>query len=175
MSGWFLIHTTFIVIDGFRNYTEKADVAVVLGNTVNPDGSLSARLKSRVDKALEIYHKKQVSKILVSGGTGKEKQDEALIMKKYLTEAGVPESDIMTDSQGNTTWMTAHNYLNFQKKYGFRSAIVVSQYFHLSRTKLAFRKAGIKSVFSVHADYFEIRDMYSVLREFPGYYQYLFL
>jgi uncharacterized SAM-binding protein YcdF (DUF218 family) len=51
--------------------------------------------------------------------------------------------------------------------------IVVSQFYHISRSKLAFRKAGIESVGGAHSKFYELRDVYSLFREFFGYYKYL--
>ena len=53
------------------------------------------------------------------------------------------------------------------------SVMVISQYFHITRTKLAFEKVGFENVASAHADIFDERDLYSTLREFPAYYKYL--
>ena len=54
-----------------------------------------------------------------------------------------------------------------------QSVIIVSQYFHITRTRLAFQKAVIENIYAAHADYFEARDIYSILREFTGFYSYL--
>jgi uncharacterized SAM-binding protein YcdF (DUF218 family) len=48
---------------------------------------------------------------------------------------------------------------------GLRSAVVVTQYFHITRSRLALKQAGIQDVSSAHARFFEMRDIYSVLRE----------
>ncbi len=44
LLGWFLVHTVFIVADGLVDEREKGDVGVILGSTVNADGTLSERL-----------------------------------------------------------------------------------------------------------------------------------
>ncbi|MTI68384.1 MAG: YdcF family protein, partial [Firmicutes bacterium] len=44
---------------------------------------------------------------------------------------------------------------------------------HITRTKLAFEKVGIDKVYTAHAKIFEIRDLYSLTREFFAYYKYL--
>ncbi|MBC8110680.1 MAG: YdcF family protein [Verrucomicrobia bacterium] len=165
----------FITLDGLTDFEGSAEVAVVLGNTVLPDGQLSERLQKRVEKGLELYQNDRVKKIIVSGGIGEEKQDEAESMKKYLLEKGVPVEAIITDNQGETTWQTARNYAILQKKYHFQSVIVVSQYFHISRSKMIFCRSGALQVHGVHADYWSWRDFYSIFREFFGFYRYLFL
>ena len=53
----------------------------------------------------------------------------------------------------------------------FKSAITVSQYFHQTRTKKLFRNKGFDNIESASPNYFEIRDFYSIFREFVAYYK----
>ena len=68
---WFLVHSIYITIDGLTDRQTNADVAIVLGNKVNGDGTLSERLKARIDKSIELFNQKRVKSIIVSGGLGK--------------------------------------------------------------------------------------------------------
>ena len=167
---WFTIHTLYIAADGLNDNIKPADMMVVFGNEVLPTGEPSDRLKARLDKALEIYRKGYSKTIMVSGGVGKEGFDEAEVMKKYLTEHGAGADRILEDNSGTNTFKTAQNAAQLKPQ----SVILVSQYFHITRAKLAFQKNGIQQVYSAHADYYELRDVYSIVREFFGYYGYLF-
>lgn len=171
--SWFFLHTLIISIDGLVDSPEKADVALILGNTVHENGQLSERLRSRVEKGLDLYRAGRVKFIVVSGGLGKEGHYEAEVMKKYLLARRVPAARIIVDNAGNTTQLTALNFDQVRQQYGFQSVIVVSQYYHLSRIKLAMRKLGMEHVYSAHAPYFECRDLYALVREFFGFYTYL--
>jgi|GEM_PF-4070836 len=88
---WFIAHSVIITIDGLRDELEKVDVAIVLGNKVEVSGIPSPALKSRLDRALELYREGYLQHIIVSGGVGKEGHDEAYVMKGYLVDGGVPE------------------------------------------------------------------------------------
>ncbi|WP_196954958.1 YdcF family protein [Hymenobacter guriensis] len=94
-------------------------------------------------------------------------------MQQYLVRQGVPAAAIIVDNQGNNTLATARNFAQLARQRRFRSALVVSQFFHLSRTKLMLRRQGIPVVYAAHADYYEWRDGYALLREFLAYYAYL--
>lgn len=168
--SWFTIHTIYIIIDGLSDSGEKADIAIILGNKVNEDGTLSARLEKRLETGIELYKNYRVKKILVSGGLGKEGFYEADKMKEFLISNAIPESVILVDNYGNNTRLTVENSLKFHQKYKFKSIIVVSQYFHVTRTKKLFKEKGFTNVKSVSPKYFEWRDLYSILREFPAYY-----
>ncbi len=167
---WYVGHVTYITIDGLSDEGKSADLAIILGSKVNEDGTLSERLEKRMECGLQLYEKNRVKKIIVSGGFGKEGFYEADKMKEYLIKNGIPDSAIIVDNKGNNTLATVENTLKLQDSIHFKSAIVVSQYFHVTRTKKFFRDRGFKNVSSVGPHYFETRDLYSVLREFVAYY-----
>lgn len=174
MLIWFVFHILFITIDGLMDKKQLADVGVVLGNKVEKDGKPSERLRYRLEKAVELYRGGYFKSVIVSGGVGAEGYDEAKIMKQYLIQKGVPDDKILVDSMGANTMMTAQNVKTMMEDMQFKSVMVITQFYHISRTKLAFHKAGVEEVYSAHADYFEWRDGYSLFREFFAYYKYLF-
>ena len=170
---WFVIHEVIVITDGLTDENTKTDIAVIYGNTVHEDGTLSERLKARLHRGIQLYNDSLTDLLFVSGGLGKEGFYEGDKMQEYLIEKGIPAEKIVVDNQGNNTQLTTQNFV---KKFGTKkSVVVVSQYHHISRAKLAFRKVGFKQVTGAHADYFEIRDIYSCIREFFGYYSYLLM
>ena len=170
---WFSMHTILITIDGLTDDNIKSDVGVIFGNTVNPDGSLSERLEKRLDKGIALYEDSTIQWIIVSGGLGKEGYYEGTKMYEYLNTMGIPRNKIIIDDYGTTTEATAENV--GKMNLDVNSIVVISQYYHISRAKLALKKNGFSTVYGAHADYFELRDFYSLCREFLGYYKYLFL
>ncbi len=168
---WFGIHQIVVITDGLTDENSKADIAVIYGNTVNVDGTLSERLKARLDRGIQLYNDSLADVLFVSGGLGKEGFYEGDKMQEYLIQQGIPAEKIVVDNNGSNTKQTT---INFIKKFGKeKNVVVVSQYHHISRAKLAFRKAGVKNVTGAHCDYFELRDFYACIREFFGYYSYL--
>jgi uncharacterized SAM-binding protein YcdF (DUF218 family) len=105
---------------------------------------------------------------------GVEGFDEAAVMRDYLVAHGVPTDAVIVDSAGVTTLASARNTLALARQHQFQSILVVSQYFHIPRSRLALRRFGIATVYSAHANYFEGRDLYSSFRELFGYLSYLF-
>jgi vancomycin permeability regulator SanA len=168
----FIISAIAIVWDGLVDDLETADVAIVLGNKVEIDGTPSARLQARLDKAVALYAQGMFDRIIVSGGTGREGYDEAEVMQRYLVAKGIPESNVYVDSEGNNTYLTARNSAIFMEEHGWKSAMVITQYFHISRSRLALKRFGISPVYSAHADYYDLRDVYSVGREVVAYLYY---
>ena len=111
-----LLPAAYIWNEGVHDKLGKADVAVVLGNKVELDGRPSDRLAARLDRALDVYRQGYVTRILVSGGIGKEGFDEAKVMAAYLVAKGVPKADIFEDPVGYDTFLTARNTTRFWHK-----------------------------------------------------------
>lgn len=169
----FVLTAAAIVLDGLHDEVGRADVVVVLGNTVHPDGSPSARLRARLDKAIEVHREGRAAIIIVSGGLGKEGHDEAAVMRGYCIERGVPPDRVHADGAGTTTLETARNAERYMAERGLHRAIAVSQYFHVPRAREALRRAGIPEVYGVHAEHLEWRDLYATAREVLATYAYL--
>jgi vancomycin permeability regulator SanA len=161
--------------DGLHDRLGKADAALVLGSKVELNGIPSPRLQARLDKAVKLYREGYFPVIIVSGGTGKEGYDEATVMRSYLLSSGIPWDRIVTDSHGVTTQATAADTARILHERHGESVLVISQYFHLPRCRMALFNNGVKQVYSAHADFFELRDAYSLLRELPACIKYGFL
>jgi len=169
---FFLFHTIYISYDGLTDDSISSEVALVLGNKVNEDGTLSERLKARCDKAIELIKIQKVKYIIVSGGVGNEGFSEGLKMRDYILKNGVADSLILTDTTGNTTEATVKNYVAINHYRKFSSVTVVSQFYHITRTKKMLRDAGVENVYGASPNYFEWRDFYSTAREFFAFYWY---
>lgn len=167
---WFVTHSVYIIADGLRDQKQYAELAVVFGNTVNKDGTLSPRLKARLDKSIELYRNNRTKKILVSGGLGKEGYWEGKKMKKYLVENKIPPEQIITDNFGDNTEKTVINSIKIADSLDYKSIVSVSQYYHQTRIRKLFKKNHFEHITASSADYFEMRDIYSVFREFFAYY-----
>lgn len=155
-----------IVLDGLRDNIQVSDVGVVLGSKVMPDGTPSARLRARLDKAAELYRQDMFKYVIVSGGTGIEGFSEAKVMADYLVEqCQVPRDAILLDEHGDNTEATARNSAAIMSARGMTSALVVTQYFHITRSRYALVRAGIATVHTASPRYFEVRDLYSTARE----------
>ena len=123
---WFVIHSSYVWYDGLHSYQGKADIAVILGNEVFADSSLSKPLQGRVDKAIELYQSGRVTKIMASGGKGDHYVAEGDAMKRYLLQKGIPARDIFSDNEGVNTYHTAVDFLRLDSQQHYSSVIVVS-------------------------------------------------
>lgn len=162
-------------MDGLRDSNTASGIAIVLGNRVYADGTLATWTKGRVDKALQLYKEGRVKIIFVSGGYSMESNyAEGKAMKTYLVRKGIPDSVVIEDNQGANTYLTAVNFLKWNKGQHYSSVIVVSQFYHITRAKYILKKAGFEGeIYSASSDIFEWKDIMGTLREVPAFYKYV--
>ncbi len=117
-----------------------AQVAIVPGALVQPDGRMSGMLRDRVDAAIRLYRAGKVDKVLVSADHGRLGYDETDTMRDAVLRAGVPARDVFTDYAGFDTWSTMERARTI---FGVGSVVVVTQGFHMGRALYLAKAAGL--------------------------------
>jgi SanA protein len=120
----------------------RAEVAIVLGALVKPDGTMSSMLADRVEQAGRLWKAGKVEKILVSGDHNSWDYDEPSTMRKALVREGVEPRDVFEDHAGFDTWATM---VRAREVFGVREAVVITQGFHMPRALFLAEKAGIEA------------------------------
>jgi SanA protein len=134
------------------NSAPSGSVAIVFGAAVRGD-RLSTVLRDRMDTAIQLYKRGLVEKILVSGDGLSLDYNEPRAMIGYAITRGVPGSDLEMDLGGRRTYDTCYRSVH---TFGFDSAILVTQAFHLPRALFTCRALGLDSI-GVEADLREYR------------------
>lgn len=138
----------------YQDEPAKVDLIVVLGGGRG----------DRVNKGLELYNQGFAPLILVTGFNSEVAEFRRLyvdLYKGFLRNNGVSEDRIYLDCLSKSTFEEAVNTCAFMEKKGLKSAIVISDPYHMRRVKYCFDKA---------ADGKEIRFVYipSDLKWFQG-------
>jgi vancomycin permeability regulator SanA len=119
LTSLFLLNAGWIIWEGLHDNLpklgQKVDVILVYGNKVETTGLPSNRLKSRLDKAKELWQAGFSDLVVVSGGFGQEGFEESTVMKEYLVKVGLPANQIIEDKNGYNTAQTAESLFNFKK------------------------------------------------------------
>jgi SanA protein len=117
-----------------------AEVAIVPGALVQGNGKMSNMLADRVQAAYRLWRAGKVGKILVSGDHHTWAYDEPDTMRKALVADGVPPADVFEDHAGFDTWATM---VRARGIFDVRSAVIVTQGFHMPRALFLAEEAGI--------------------------------
>lgn len=110
---------------------DPAQVVIVPGAGVYPDGTLGRPVEERVRAAIALHDAGLVDKILLSGDNGTSTYNEPDAMRRVVLQAGVPPADVFTDYAGFSTW---HTMRRARDVFGVDSAIVVTQSVYAART-----------------------------------------
>lgn len=165
LSGAVVLYAVLLARYGLQAAPRPADVAIVFGSRVMPDGTPSPRLKARLGAAEKLKSHYVVHVWFVSGGIGREGHDESRVMRDWLVAHGVPDSAIVRDSLGVNSQLTAEHAATWMREHGVTRANVITQYFHIARACMACDRAGIDVVGARAPRWYEPRDVYSLARE----------
>ena len=118
-----------------------AEVALVLGASAYTDGTPTPALADRLAVGAALYRDRRVDRVLVSGEPGRGFVDQVEVMRRELVRLGVPDRVIFTDRRGFDTW---DSMVRARKVYDVRSAVVVTQGWHMPRALWLGKRAGLK-------------------------------
>jgi vancomycin permeability regulator SanA len=136
-----LLAATFVYINlkkyegnNFKPVKNATNVAVVLGAAVWAHNSPSPSLAARADKAVELFRKGIVNKILVTGSNAPGQMTEADVAFYYIKLANVDTSAIWRESNTSSTAEQVRYVRDriFTKK-NIGRVIIVSDSYHLTR------------------------------------------
>ncbi|QMU76281.1 hypothetical protein GXW83_11545 [Streptacidiphilus sp. PB12-B1b] len=140
-------------------------VVVVFGAGLNPDGTPSPYLAGRLDTALQLYRLGKAKAFLVTGDNDRADYDEPDAMRTYLLRHGVPADRVVRDYAGFHTWDSCDRA---RRVFGVRSALLVSQEFHIRRAVALCRAAGIDAYGVGDQQAHDTTWYYGGVRELPA-------
>lgn len=116
-----------------RDEARSAQAIVVLG-AAQYNGRPSPVLRARLDHAADLYERGLADKVVVTGGKqAGDSQTEASVSAAYLARNGVPESSILREVKGRSSWQQLAAASTFLKDRGITRVLLVSDGFHSVR------------------------------------------
>ena len=150
---------------------QKSDVIVVLG-AAEYSGRPSPVLKARLDHALDLFQRQMAPRILTTGGSGGDPNfTEGGVGRDYLINKGVPVEVIIVEGEGDSTVETVLAVAEIMRRMGMHSAILVSDGYHIYRSKRILQDSGLTVYGSPrpHAGADGWRDNWQYVRQALGY------
>ncbi len=126
-----------------RQLDGTIDCIIVPGCGVYANQEPSPLLQDRLDTAIVLYKRGITDKLLFSGDHSGMYYNEVGVMREYAIEAGVPSEDIFLDHYGLSTSETIERAHDI---YGIRTAVIVTQDYHLARALYLADTVGIDAV-----------------------------
>ena len=113
-------------------------VAIILGNRLNDDGTMSQILLKRLQTALRVNELFSPAKIIVSGGVANQKVgvSEAEVMSDFLVSQGVEKDKIVVEDKSMTTKQNALFSVPIAAKLGATEILLTTSIEHMGRKNL---------------------------------------
>jgi uncharacterized SAM-binding protein YcdF (DUF218 family) len=123
---------------------QPADAIMVLG-AAEYRGRPSPVLEARLNHALFLYLKGLAPRVITTGGAGGDPVfTEGSVSRAYLTARGVPPEAIVVEREGESTAQSVAAVVEIMRRMNLKSAIVVSDGYHIFRVKKMLESSGLK-------------------------------
>jgi len=154
-----------------RDEAQPSDVILVLG-AAEYRGRPSPVLRSRLDHALDLYQRRLAPLIMTTGGAGGDPDfTEGGVGRAYLMQKGVPSESIIVEDEGESTVASTAMAGEIMRRMGLRSAIVVSDGYHIFRVKKMLEFRGLNVYGSPRKELAPdfIRERWNYVKQAIGY------
>jgi uncharacterized SAM-binding protein YcdF (DUF218 family) len=129
---------------GQADHAAAADVIIVLGAGTLKDGSPSPATIRRTRHAAALYHNGLAPYLLCTGTyTQQHPKSEAQACAEVAQKEGVPISAIVMEENSASTEENAIEARKIMDQRGFKSAVLVTDNFHMLRAEMLFKRQSI--------------------------------
>jgi uncharacterized SAM-binding protein YcdF (DUF218 family) len=162
-----------VVHEGSLQELHPADAIVVFG-AAEYAGHPSPVLKARLDHALDLFQKGIAPVVITTGGAAADPSfSEGGVGRDYLMRRGIPERNLIAETQGSDTAQSAVRVAVIMRANGLHSCVAVSDAYHVFRIKRVLEHEGIRPVYVAPRPDSRprtvVQRMYAVLREACSY------
>jgi uncharacterized SAM-binding protein YcdF (DUF218 family) len=123
--------------------------AILVFGAAQYDGNPSPVLRARLDHAVELWREGVAPTIVVTGGRRPgDRFTEAGAAARYLHGQGVPDSAILREVQGHSSWESLAGAAAFLDDRGIEDVILVSDPYHSLRIEAMAGELGLNATVS---------------------------
>ncbi len=164
-----MVTVIWIIFDGLNDVGEKADVALVTSrDDFHAEGG-----RDWLERVAHRYKDGDFGAIIVTTAGTDNAPDETDNMRKYLVDHGVPSKAVLEATGARDTWGLAVDVSEIMKGHDFQSVMLVTNYYRMTRLKLALKHAGVLEVEKSHLGSVRLDDSWSMAREVCALYYYV--
>src|SRR5579862_2767763 len=140
----FLVVTSIrIVRTASLEQIHRADAIVVFG-AAEYSGRPSPVLRARLDHAFDLYEQHLAPVVITTGGAAADPSfSEGGVGRDYLMHRGIPERNIIAETQGSDTAQSAERIAVIMRTNKMRSCLAVSDEYHVFRIKRLLQHEGM--------------------------------
>ena len=143
-AGLLLYNAAQIMREAEVDEPHAADAIVVFG-AAEYSGHPSPIYRARLDHAHGLFERGLAPVIITTGGAGGDpRYSEGQVGRDYLESRGVPDVDLIAETQGDNTEESVHRVATILRANAMHSALLVSDAYHLYRAKQMMTHEGMQ-------------------------------
>ena len=132
-----------VIFFSSTDQARPAESIVVLG-AAQYAGRPSPVLKARLDHGIDLWTRGMGKVLVLTGGRGHgDTTSEAEVGRTYARKRGVPDTAILLENEGRTSRESMLGVAELLQKRGIKTAILVSDPFHMLRLSIIGRRFGL--------------------------------
>jgi uncharacterized SAM-binding protein YcdF (DUF218 family) len=141
--GFFSYVSVQIMREAGVDEEHTADAIVVFG-AAEYSGRPSPVYRARLDHARSLFKRELAPVIITTGGAGGDPRfSEGQVGRDYLESRGVPDADLIAETQGGDTDQSAQRVAVILRANAMHSCLLVSDAYHMFRAKQMMKAQGI--------------------------------
>ena len=137
----------FVIAKTYPDPGSDFNAVIILGAQVKEDGTLSIQLEDRLKAGLALWQKNRSALIITCGGrAGTEPIAEGEAMKRFLVNSGVPDNQVLAETQSANTKENIRLALSILREElpgGVIRPVIVTSDYHVPRAVRIARDEGI--------------------------------
>jgi uncharacterized SAM-binding protein YcdF (DUF218 family) len=151
--GLYVGGTFFQVWRASREDQARPAGAILVMGAAQYNGDPSPVYEARLQHALELFDQELADTVVVTGGQQEGDQfNEAQAGEMWLIDAGVPEENILLETDGRNSWESLAASSRFLADDGIEDVIVVSDPYHSKRLEEIADEVGLDAFVSPTED-----------------------
>ncbi len=173
LAAFLVLTTVRIVHEGALQELHPADAIVVFG-AAEYSGHPSPVLRARLDHAFDLFRQGIAPVVIVTGGAASDPSfSEGGVGSDYLKHRGIPERNLIAETQGSDTAQSAVRVAVIMRANGLHSCVAVSDAYHVFRIKRLLEHEGVGPVYVAprpdSRPHSAVQRAYAVMREASSY------
>jgi uncharacterized SAM-binding protein YcdF (DUF218 family) len=149
----YLAALVWVGVGAERDTSVPSDTVIVLGASAFYRGAWNPCLVSRVRQGVRLVQSGKAEQLILSGGLDIEDGAiEANVMRDIALQFGADSAQIILESRATSTAENLEFSRDLMRRAGLRSAIIVSDPYHLPRASLIARRLGLQFTVSPALD-----------------------
>jgi uncharacterized SAM-binding protein YcdF (DUF218 family) len=173
LAAFLTLTGVHVAQEGSLQELHHADAIVVFG-AAEYAGHPSPVLRARLDHAYDLFRQGIAPVIITTGGAASDPSfSEGGVGRDYLKRRGIPERNLIAETQGSDTAQSAMRVAVIMHANGLHSCVAVSDAYHVFRIKRLLQHQGIGPVYVAprpgSRPHSIVQRTYAVLREACSY------